>query len=86
MRRRLALLRQCLEAHAGHHALPLVSVARALPGSQQVGVRLRIGPRTLGLLRRQLGGRRRLRAAVTIIAAGPTGRRTVLSKTYLLHR
>ena len=85
-RRACRILASARVGAPGHRVLPLVSVAKAVAGSRQVPVRLRIGPRTLGRLRRELGGRRRLRAAVTIVAAGPTGRRTVLSKTYQLHR
>jgi len=69
-----------------HRLLPLVSAARALSPSHAAKVRLRIGPHTLRRLRRELGVRRRLRATVTVIAAGPTGRRTALSRTYLLSR
>ena len=70
----------------GHRALPLVSVARPLPGAQTARLQLRVGPRILRRLRLELGRHRRLRATVTVIAAGPTGRRTVLSRSYRLTR
>jgi tripartite motif-containing protein 71 len=70
----------------GHRGLALVSAARALAAGRAVRVRLRVGPRTFRGLQRELGRHRRLKARVTIVAAGPTGRRTVLSKSYLLTR
>ncbi len=70
----------------GHHGLPLVSVARPLSGAQTARLQLRVGPRILRRLLLELGRRRRLRATVTVIAAGPTGRRTVLSRSYGLTR
>ncbi len=70
----------------GRRALPAVAVARAVSAAQTVRVQLRIGPHTLRRLRQELGGRRRLTATVKVVAAGPTGRRTVLSRTYHLTR
>ena len=70
----------------GHRALPVVSVARALPAAQTAHLRLLIGPHTLRRLRLELGRHRRLRATVTVVAVGLTGRRTTLSRTYHLIR
>jgi len=70
----------------GRHALPVVAVARSLSAAQTVRVQLRIGPHTLRGLRRELGRHRRLTATVKVVAAGPTGRRTVVSRTYHLTR
>ena len=78
------ILVSALVGPPGRRTLPLVPVARALAGARTVHVRLRVGPRTLRRLRRELGHRRRLGATVRVIAAGPTGRRTVLSRTYHL--
>jgi hypothetical protein len=49
-------------------------------------MRLRIGPHTLRRLRRELGRHRQLKAHLSVIAAGPTGRRTVLSRSYTVTR
>ena len=80
------ILASGLMGASGRRGLPLVSVARALSAGQTVRVRLRIGPHTLRGLRHELGRHRRLKARVQIIAAGPTGKRTVLSESYLLIR
>ena len=95
-RRTLALMVGCQRAckvlisalmgPPGHRALPLVAVAKSLSPAHTVRLRLRVGPRTLAGLRRELGRHRRLRATITVVAAGPTGRRTVLSRTYHLIR
>ena len=67
-------------------AVPLVAAARPLPAGRTAHLRLRVGPATLRRLRRQLGARRRMSARVRIIAAGPTGRRTALRRSYLVAR
>jgi hypothetical protein len=45
-----------------------------------------VGPVALRRLRRQLGARRGMRARVTVIAQGPTGRRTTVVRSYLVTR
>ncbi len=95
-RRALALMVGCQRAckvlvsavigPPGHRALPLRSVARTLAPAQGIRLRLLVGPRTLAGLLRELGHHRRLRATIRVLAAGPTGRRAVLSRTYHLIR
>jgi tripartite motif-containing protein 71 len=67
-------------------AVPLLAAARSLPPALVGHVRLRIGPTALRRLRRALGPRRTLTARIRIVAAGPTGRRTILGQTYLVSR
>jgi DNA-binding beta-propeller fold protein YncE len=64
----------------------LIAAARALPPSLTGHVRLRISPPSLSRLRRALGSRRAMTARVSVVAAGPTGRRTFLSRTYAVSR
>jgi hypothetical protein len=49
-------------------------------------VRLRVGPATLRRLRRALGRATTMTARVSIIAAGPTGRRTSVTRAYTVTR
>lgn len=67
-------------------AVRLVATARGLPAARTGHVRLRVGPLALRRLRRELGAGRGLRARVTIVAQGPTGRRTTLHRSYLVAR
>jgi tripartite motif-containing protein 71 len=64
----------------------LVAVARALPRAITGHVRLLLGPKTLARLRRELGSSQAMRARLTIVAAGPTGLRTTLTRTYTVLR
>lgn len=64
----------------------LIAAARGLPPALAGHVRLRVGPVALRRLRRALGRRRTLTARVTIVAAGPTGKRSTLSRTYTVGR
>jgi DNA-binding beta-propeller fold protein YncE len=64
----------------------LLAAARALPPSLTGHIRLRVSPPALRRLRRALGSKRIMTARVSIIAAGPTGRRTLLRRTYLVSR
>jgi DNA-binding beta-propeller fold protein YncE len=64
----------------------LAGVARGLPAARTGHLRLRVGPVALRRLRRQLGARRGMRARVTVIAQGPTGRRTTVVRSYLVTR
>jgi hypothetical protein len=49
-------------------------------------VRLRLTAAGLRRLRRALGTRRAMTAHVSVVAAGPTGRRTFLTRTFLVSR
>jgi hypothetical protein len=64
----------------------LIAAARALPPALTAHVRLRVSGRALRRLRRALGSRTALTARVTVVAAGPTGRRVLLSRTYAVSR
>jgi hypothetical protein len=66
--------------------IALAPSAKALPRSLVGHVRLLVGPRGLARLRRSLHGRRLLSARVTIVAVGPTGRRTTLVRHYVVAR
>jgi tripartite motif-containing protein 71 len=71
----------------GSHAVPLLAAARSLPPTLTAHVRLRVGPAALRRLRRAVRGRRRtLTAHVRVLAAGPTGRRATVTRTYLVTR
>ena len=67
-------------------AVALVATARGLPAARSGYVRLRVGPKGLRRLRGELGRRRAMRASVKIVAAGPTGRRTTVTKYYIVGR
>jgi tripartite motif-containing protein 71 len=64
----------------------LVALARKLPPALTGHVRLRLGPASLRRLQRELGRRRALTARVRIVAAGPTGRRSTVTRSYALSR
>ena len=64
----------------------MVGVARALPAAHAGHVRLRLGPKSLRRLRRALGRHTAMRARVRIVATGPTGLRTTVTKTYAVAR
>jgi tripartite motif-containing protein 71 len=67
-------------------AVKLVALARTLPAARTGHVRLRVSAAALRRLRRELGSSHRMRARVTILAEGPTGRRTTLLRSYLVTR
>ncbi len=72
---------------AGHNrGVALAAAARALPAALTGHVRLALGVRGLRRLQRELGARHSIKARVIVIATGPTGRRTVLSRTYAVAR
>jgi DNA-binding beta-propeller fold protein YncE len=74
-------------ARAGaRRAVRLVAVARRLPASRTGQVRLRVGSTGLRRLTAALGHHRGLRARVTVVAVGPTGRRTTVQRSYLVTR
>ncbi len=66
--------------------VPLIAAARGLPPAVAGHVRLLVGPSALRRLRSELGRHRGMRARVTIVAAGPTGLRTTLTRSYLVTR
>jgi DNA-binding beta-propeller fold protein YncE len=70
----------------GRHGVELIAAARALAPSRSGHLRLRLGPGALRRLRRALGRREEMTARVKIVAAGPTGRRASVTKTYLVAR
>ena len=67
-------------------AVPLQAAARSLPRNVAGHLRLRVGARAYRRLRGALGRARLMRAQVTIVAAGPTGRRTTLHRSYIVGR
>jgi tripartite motif-containing protein 71 len=64
----------------------LLAVARGLPAAVPGHVRLHVGAAALRRLRSELGEHRKLSARVTIIAAGPTGLRTSVTRSYTVSR
>jgi len=68
------------------HPVALVPAARTLPAARTGHVRLRVSRTALAHLRRELAHTRAMLARVTIVATGPTGRRTTLHRTYLVSR
>jgi tripartite motif-containing protein 71 len=67
-------------------SVQLIAAARALPRARSGSVRLRVGPNALARLRRALGRHATMTARVRIVAAGPTGRRTTVNRTYAVRR
>ncbi len=80
------LVRATLRAYRTHRVVRLGPSTRALPAGLRGHVRLRIARHALTILRRQLGRARGLEARVTVLATGPTGRRTTLHRSYLVTR
>jgi tripartite motif-containing protein 71 len=64
----------------------LAALARGLPAARTGHVSLRVGASALRRMRRELGSRRAMRATVTVVAKGPTGRRTTVRRSYLVTR
>lgn len=67
-------------------AVALAAVSRPLPPAHAGYVRLRVGPSSLRRLRRALRRHAAMTAVVRIVAVGPTGRRTVLTRSYSVTR
>jgi len=67
-------------------ALALGAAARALPPQRAALVRLPVGRIALRRLRSALGGHTAMTAHVTVLAAGPTGRRTTLAADFRVRR
>jgi tripartite motif-containing protein 71 len=75
-----------LSARSRSGPVPLIAAARSLPRALAGDVRLRVGAGALRRLRSELGRRRGMTAYVHITAVGPTGRRTIVTRTYLVER
>ena len=67
-------------------AVALIAAARGLPAAVAGHVRLLVRPSALRRLRAELGRHRGMLARVTIVAAGPTGLRSTLTRSYLVTR
>ncbi len=80
------LVSATLAAFGRTRGVALLATARGLPAAHAGHVRLRVGPLGLRRLRRQLGRHTTLRARVKIVAAGPTGRRTTVLRSYVVRR
>ncbi len=80
------LVTASLAALGKRHPARLPAVARGLPAAVTGHIRLRVGQVALHHLRRELGPHRQLIAHVTIVAAGPTGLRTILARSYTVSR
>jgi len=80
------LVKATLSALGRHRPVPLIAAARGLPAARTGHVRLLVDTRALRRLRSELGERRAMRARVTIVAAGPTGLRTTVTRTYVVSR
>jgi hypothetical protein len=80
------LVSATLSPRGGGRPVPLVAAARALPPDRIGHVRLRISQRARHRLLRTLGSRRAMTAHVSLIAAGPTGRRVFVRRTYTVSR
>jgi sugar lactone lactonase YvrE len=75
-----------LAVRGARRPVSIAPAARRLPVALTAHLRLRVGSLALRILRRELGARRAMTARVTIIAAGPTGRRTLFSQSYAVTR
>ena len=80
------LAKGSLHVRGLHGAVPLTAYARSLPPGAAGHLRLRLGSRGLRRVRRLLGRRTVLTAHVVVVAAGPTGRRTTVARTYTVRR
>jgi tripartite motif-containing protein 71 len=67
-------------------AVPLIAAAQTLPRAVSRHVRLRVGPLGLRRLRKALGRHSSMIARVSVLAAGPTGRRTTVNRIYSVRR
>jgi len=96
-RRALALIVSCdrgckvlasatLSPVGARRAVRLISALRTLPAAVSGHLRLRVSPSELRRLRGELGAHKGLTAHVSIVAVGPTGRRTSISRSYAVTR
>ena len=80
------LVTSTLSPAGGSGAVKLVALARKLPPALTGHVRLRVRAAALSRLRRELGRHTAMTARVQIVAVGPTGRRSTVTRTYAVHR
>jgi tripartite motif-containing protein 71 len=80
------LVTATLAARGRHRTVALIAAARGLPPAVAGHVRLLVGASALRRLRTELGRHRGMLARVTIVAAGPTGLRSTLTRNYLVTR
>ncbi len=80
------LVTAVLAPRGGRGAVRLTATARGLPPARTGHVRLRVGSSTLRRLRSELGHKTTMTARVRILAAGPTGRRTTVTRSYIVTR
>ncbi|HXW57888.1 MAG TPA: hypothetical protein VEJ23_00280, partial [Solirubrobacteraceae bacterium] len=80
------LVTATISPRARRESVRLIAAYRTLPRALAGHVRLRLGPVGLRRIRRELGRRSALTARVTIVAAGPTGLRTTVHRTFLVSR
>jgi len=81
-----AMLAPVRPGSSSRDAVALLAEARSLPRIAPGHVRLRVGNRALSRLRRALGHHRTMIATVHIVAVGPTGLRTTVTRTYTVTR
>jgi tripartite motif-containing protein 71 len=80
------LITATLSTSRPRRTVRLIAVAHPLTPVRVAHLRVRVGRAALRTLQRALGRHRGMTARVTIVAAGPTGRRTTSSKTYAVAR
>ena len=80
------LITATLSTSRPRHTVRLIAVAHPLTPVRVAHLRVRLGHIALRNLQHALGRHRGMTAHVTIVAAGPTGRRTTSSKTYAVTR
>jgi DNA-binding beta-propeller fold protein YncE len=80
------LLTATLSTRKPKQTVALVALARQLGVARTTQVRMRLAPSALARLRHTLGHHTGLIARLTVVAAGPTGRRITLHRSYDLRR
>ena len=80
------LISATLSTTRPRHTVRLIPVAGPLAPAHAGLLRLRVGRAALRALQRALGHHRGMLARVTLVAAGPTGRRTTVHRTYTVTR
>jgi DNA-binding beta-propeller fold protein YncE len=81
-----ALVSATLKAPRSSRAVVLGAALRTLQPHRATIVRLPVGKLALRRLRRALGRRSAMTASVTVLAAGPTGRRTIAAGSFRVRR
>jgi tripartite motif-containing protein 71 len=80
------LVTATLSAASRRSSVKLIAAARSLPPATAGHIRLLLGPSALQRLRRALGAHRALLARVKIVAAGPTGLRATVTRSFRVSR